>query len=31
LAVVHVRLGWVIAQHPIHDDDLLSVKRLVKR
>jgi hypothetical protein len=28
LAVMHVRLGWIVAQHSIHDDDLLSVRRL---
>ena len=28
LAVMHIRLGWIVAQHSIHDDDLLSVRRL---
>ena len=28
LAVMHIRLGWIVAQDSIHDDDLFSVKRL---
>jgi hypothetical protein len=28
LAVMHIRLGWIVAQHSIHDDDLLSVRWL---
>lgn len=28
LAVMHIRLGWIVAQHSTHDDDLLSLKRL---
>ena len=24
LTVMHIRLGWIVAQHSIHDDDLLS-------
>lgn len=28
LAVMHIRLGWIVAQHSIHDDGLLTVGRL---
>jgi hypothetical protein len=28
LAVMHIRLGWIVAQDSIHDDDFLSVRRL---
>jgi hypothetical protein len=28
LAVMHIRFGWIVAQHSIHDDDFLSAGRL---
>ena len=27
LTVMHIRFGWIVAQHSVHDDDLLSVRR----
>ena len=27
-AVMHIRLGWIVAQYFIHDDSLLSARQL---